>query len=107
MRKIPLVTHVDSVGLVTLRKRCRLSVVCEMLIVHQAQIERLIHGVRYRQAARREYLVLGTLESRTWRRGFCGGVTVEELVDHMADFKAYMRIDDTPGGWYRPSETAG
>lgn len=31
VRKIPLVIHVDSMGLVLLRKTCRLCVVCEML----------------------------------------------------------------------------
>jgi hypothetical protein len=55
---------------------------------------------------RREYLVLGTLGTKTWRRGLSGSVTVQELVDHMADFKDYMRIDYTPGGWYRSDETA-
>ncbi len=32
VRKIPLVIHIDSVGLVTLRKTCRLCVVCEALM---------------------------------------------------------------------------
>jgi hypothetical protein len=27
--------------------------------------------------------------------------TRPELTEHMADFKEYMRIDYTPGGWYR------
>lgn len=39
VRKIPLVIHVDSVGLITARKTCRLCVVCEMLIAHQDEIE--------------------------------------------------------------------
>jgi hypothetical protein len=106
IRKIPLVIHVDSVGLVLLGKTCRLCVVCEMLIAHQAELERLIDALGERQGGKREYLVLGTLEIRTWRRGLSGGVTVEELTDHMSDFKDYMRIDYTPAGWYRSDETA-
>lgn len=105
VRKIPLVIHVDSVGLVTLRKTCRLCVVCDMLIAHQAEIERLIDsfGNERVKPDKREYLVLGTVESRTWRRGVSVGVTVDEVVDHMADFKEYRRINFTPGGWHRAS----
>jgi hypothetical protein len=43
-----------------------------------------------------KYLVLGTLETTTWRRGLFSGVTVAELIEHMADVKQYMRIDYTP-----------
>jgi len=39
---IPFAIHVDGVGLVVLRKTCRLCVKCELLIVHQAEIEPLI-----------------------------------------------------------------
>lgn len=110
VRKIPLVIHVDSVGLLTLGKTCRLCVVCEMLIVHQAELEPLIDAFGRRQVpgnCDREYLVLGTVEPKVWRRGLSGGVTVDELIRHMADFKAYMRIDYTPGGWSRSTEGAG
>jgi hypothetical protein len=106
VRKVPLVVHIDPVGLVMLRKTCRLCLVCEMLIAHRAQLEPLIDAMGEKQGGNREYVVLGTLEMRTWRRGLSGGVTVEELIDHMADFKSYMRVDNTPGGWYRSDETA-
>lgn len=97
VRKIPLVIHVDSVGLVTLRKTCRLCVVCDMLIAHQAEIERLIDsfGNERVKPDKREYLVLGTVESRIRRRSLSGGVTVAEVADHMADFKEYLRIEHT------------
>ena len=103
-RKIALVIHVTSVGLVTLRKTCRLCIVCDMLIAHQAEIDRLIDGFRSGRAERREYLVLGTLESRTWRQGVSGSVTVEEVVAHMADLKAHVRIDYESEGCHRSSE---
>ena len=105
VRKIPLVIHIDPAGLVMLRKTCRLCVDCEILIAHQAEIEQLIYALEQGKPEKREYLVLGTLGTKTWRRGLTGNVTVQELVDHMADFKDYMRIDYTPGGWYRSDET--
>jgi hypothetical protein len=68
------------------------------LIAHQAEVERLIDALGPTRASKREYLVLGTLDVKTWRRGLSGGVTVNELMTHMADFKHHMRIDFTPGG---------
>lgn len=106
VRKIPLVIHIEPIGLVMLPKTCRLCVVCEMLVAHQDEIERLIDALRQGKSEKREFLVLGTLGTKTWRRGLSDKVTVQELIDHMADFKDYMRIDYTPGGWYRSGETA-
>ena len=80
-----------------LRKTCRLCVVCEMLIAHQAEVELLIDALGQTQPGKREYLVLGTLDVKTWRRGLAGGVTVPELTGRMADFKEYRRIESTPG----------
>lgn len=107
IRKIPLVIHIDSVGLLTPGKICRVCVVCDLLIVQQAEIEPLIDEARRRNSAgkhRLEYLVLGTVERKVWRRGLSGKVTVDELVRHMADFKAYLRVDYAPEGWCPPTE---
>ena len=106
VRKIPLVVHFEPVGLVMLRKTCRLCVVCETLIAHQGEVERLIDALGQTQVSKREYLILGTLDAKTWRRGLSGGVTVNELTTRLADFKHYLRIDCTPGGWYRSDEPA-
>jgi hypothetical protein len=98
VRKIPLVVHVDSVGLVLLRKTCRLCIVCEMLIAHKAEVDRVIDGLAP-YAGIPSYLVLGTLGSGTWRDGMYGGVRLAELKHDMADFKAYMRVEITPQHW--------
>jgi hypothetical protein len=87
LRKIPLVVHIDPIGLVLLRKACRLCLVCEMLIAHQAEMDRLINSLRTDQADRPAYLVLGTLDARTWRDGMAGRVTIAAVRDNMADFK--------------------
>ena len=67
-----------------------------MLIAHQAELDRLIDGLWSDLADRLTYLVLGTLDVRTWRDGIAGRVTIAEVRNHMADFKAYMRVDITP-----------
>ena len=99
VRKLVLVIHVDSVGLVLLRKTCRLCIVCEMLIAHEAEMDRLIGGLENPGVKRREYIVLATLDPKTWRRGFSGSVTVDEVAGTMADFNAYMRVGITPRHW--------
>ena len=104
VRKIPLVIHVDGVGLLILRKTCRLCVNCEMVIAHQAEIESAIKASAGQAAATTlDYLVLGTVGPRVWRQGLSGNVKIDELVRNMADFKAHLEIKYIPGGWYPAS----
>ena len=101
VRKIPLVIHVDGAGLLILRKTCRLCLNCDTVIAHQAEIESAIKGSGGQAAAATpDYLVLGTASPQVWRRGLSGDMSVDELVRNMADFKAYLKIQYTPGGWY-------
>jgi hypothetical protein len=100
VRKIPLVIHVDGVGLLILRKTCRLCLNCETVIVRQAEIESAINASAGQAVAAADYLVLGTVGPRVWRRGLSGDVSMDELVRNMADFKAHLQIKYTPGGWY-------
>lgn len=66
VRKLPLAIHVEGLGLFILRKTCRLCVACDMVIVHQDELEPLI-GARLRNAEvpsrPLDYLVLGTVDS--------------------------------------------
>lgn len=102
IRKLPLVIHVDHVdgpSLAILGKTCRLCVVCEMLIVHEGDVERLIAASGLSaHASKPAYFVLGTVDPRVWRRGLTGRVSLGDVREHMADFKAYMQVDVTPGG---------
>ena len=99
LRKIPLVVHVDSLGLVLLRKSCRLCTVCEVLIAHETEVRRVIKGLGSQTGACAEYVILGTLGSDTWRDGMRAGVTIEDVRTDMADFKAYLRVQITPRHW--------
>ncbi len=84
-----------------LRKTCRLCLNCETVIAHQAEIESAIKGsVGQAAAATPDYLVLGTVGPRVWRQGLSGDMKIDELVRDMADFKAHLQIEYTPGRWY-------
>ncbi len=101
VRKIPFVIHVDGTGLVILRKTCRLCVNCEIVVVHRDELEPFIAAlVGQPVVSKPKYLVLGTVDPRVWRRGASAGLEVDELTQHMSDFRAYLNIEYTPGGWY-------
>src|SRR5712691_1138486 len=90
LRKLPLVIHVEQVGLVFLGKTCRLCVSCEVLIAHQAEIEQLLSASLGRAVDSQKFMVLGTLDRRVWRRGLAHSLSFDAVKTHMADFKAYL-----------------
>jgi hypothetical protein len=106
VRKIPLVIHVERAGLLVLRKSCRLCPSCEMIIVHQDELEPLIAASFPSGSAvgkRLDYLIIGTVEMRSWRQGLAAGSSIDEITAHMADFKHELELEVTPGGW-RPTK---
>ena len=101
-RKLVLAIHVDAFGMIILRKTCRLCTVCEMVIVHRDELESLIadnlHSLGH-SIHQPDYLVLGTVDSRLWRRGMTGGLSFDEVVRHMADFRKHLTIEQPGHGW--------
>ena len=106
VRKLSLVIHVEDFGLVLLGKTCRLCLRCETLVAHQADLDKLI-GVAVGGSATPKYAVLGTIDRGVWRGGLEGHVALDEVAQHMADFKTYLRVDFTPAGWYPKFAGAG
>jgi hypothetical protein len=107
-RKLPLVIHVDHYDgprLVLLNKSCRLCLLCETLIVHQAELELVVGAAGL--GPRPEYVVLGTIDRRTWRRGFVGEAQLADIREHMADFKRYLKVTVTPAHWEGSTGNAG
>ena len=105
IRKLPLVVHVSHlVGprLALLNKTCRLCLLCETLIVDRSELEHVIIAAGFTAAVKgQDYIVLGTIDRRTWRRGLAGGMRLEDIREHMADFKKYLEIDVIPAHWER------
>jgi len=99
------VIHVEGFGLVLLGKTCRLCLRCDTLVAHKAELDTLLRTVV--NVAEPEYLVLGTLERQVYRRGLAARASLNEVKDHMADFKSYWNIQVTPRGRYLKTEIAG
>jgi hypothetical protein len=75
-------------------------VTCDLLIAHGAELCELIaRSAVAGETNTPSYAVLGTVDRRVWRRGLVRAITLGEIRDCMADFKGYMRVDFTPGGW--------
>ena len=106
VRKLPLVVHVEHAGaprLVLLNKTCRLCVMCETLIVDRFELEGEIIAAGLSTTGRPpDYVVIGTIDRRTWRRGL-GGAAIPDIRDYMADFKKYVKVDVVPAHWGRAS----
>jgi hypothetical protein len=100
-----LVIHVEAFGLVLLGKTCRLCLRCDTLLVHEAELDDLLRTMVSVQDP--EYVVLGTLDRHVYRRGLSGGVSLDDVKAHMADFKSYWKVDVTPAGWYPKDGQAG
>ena len=111
IRKLPLVVHVAPPGgsrLVLLNKTCRLCVVCETLIVDRAELENIIIAAGLSATVKPpDYVVLGTIDRCTWRRGLDNDTSLLDIREHMADFKKYLRVDVVPAHWERSSRSAG
>jgi hypothetical protein len=100
-----LVIHVEGFGLVLLGKTCRLCLRCDTLVVHKAELDDLLRTVVDVQDP--EYVVLGTIDRPVYRRGLLGGASLDDVKEHMADFKSYWKVDVTPAGWYPKDGQAG
>src|SRR5262245_24252032 len=111
IRKLALVVHLgDPCGsrLVLLNKTCSLCVICETLIVDRVELESVIIGAGLSATVKPpDYVVLGTLDSRTWRRGLRGDAALPDIREHMADFKKYLTVDVVSAHWERSSRQAG
>ena len=97
--------HVEGFGLVLLNKTCRLCLRCDTLVAHKAELDKLLRAVI--GGPDPEYVVLGTANRQVYRRGLASRASLDDVKDHMADFKSYWKVDATPGGWYSKNQDAG
>ena len=105
VRKLALVIHVEGFGLVLLGKSCRLCLRCDTLVAHKAELDELLWAVV--SVPEPEYVVLGTVDRHVYRQGLSGRASLDDVTQHMADFKSYLKVDVTPAGRYPKSGSAG
>jgi hypothetical protein len=95
-RKFPLVIHVERSGTLILGKTCRYCARCELIIVHQDELEHELSICMNRidpEAVGSGYFLLGTVDKKIWQLGLEG--TAPRLADlrtHMVNFKKHLNL---------------
>jgi hypothetical protein len=104
-RKFAMMIHIDDFGLMTLGKTSRYCSPCQLIITHQNELEEEFEQL-FRQKnptiIGKPYLVLGTVDTKIWKEQLArpGGTgTLEDVLDHMADFKEVLDFQFTPQRW--------
>jgi hypothetical protein len=103
VRKLPLFIHIDPMHPIVLNKTCRYCPDCDILIVHQDELEQLLAALLEETAPEvvgNDYLVLGTVERKAWREGVKQPKGIPEMLEHLHEFKEVLTIEYRPAGWY-------
>jgi hypothetical protein len=96
VRKVPLVVHVEEFGLALVGKTCQLCLRCGTPVAHKADLDSVLRTIV--DIPSPKYVVLGTIDTRVYRRGLLGGASLDDVKEHMADFKSHWKVDVIPGG---------
>ena len=99
----PLIIHIEPTTLMALNMHGRFCPDCDLLIVHQDQMEGLLaaHMAKHDPSViGNDYLVLGTLERKVWREGMQQAKPIGEMLKHIADFREVVTFQVEPVGWY-------
>ena len=107
LRKFALFIHVDPMHPVVLGKTCRYCPDCDLLIVHQDELETQLVALFKEldpDLIGNDYLVIGTVERQAWRKGMKEPQSIPHMLEHLHDFKEVRTIKYHPAGWYRAGE---
>src|SRR3990167_5784321 len=96
LRKFALFIHVEGWGPLSLRKTSRYCPQCELIIVHQKDLEEKL-CVFFDQHAPKlvgnDYFVLGTLSIKAWKEGSGGmKLSLAQILEHVSDFKEHLEL---------------
>ena len=108
LRKFALIIHIDDWGLMALGKTCRYCAKCELIMVHQDELEEQLAN-SFSEIAQevigKKYMVIGTVEKSIWQSGLKeNNSKLGEVLKHTAVFKKVLDLKIEPGGWY-PANT--
>ena len=104
MRKFALFIAVEGTDPIVLGKTCRYCTPCELIMVHQDELEHelaIVFERRDPRAIGNDYMVFGTMDKKVWRKNLEGAGLSDPLA-HMADFEEVLDLHYDPGGW-RPA----
>src|SRR5262245_15866292 len=100
-RKFALLVHIDKWGPLALGKTCRYCTPCELVIVHQDELEaELAHSFAKiaPDAVGNEYLVVGTMDKKVWQRGLTQPGTTLDKPSNASRTSSACSTWRSPGG---------
>jgi len=107
VRKYPLVIHIEPQQLFLLNKTCKYCVDCDLIITKHSEIEQQQTAAfieRNPEIIGNDYLVMGTLDKKDWRRRGKECRNPSEALKKMYVFKDHLDFEVIPAGWYPDSE---
>jgi len=98
-RKFSLVVNVNPKYTLVLDKLCRFCYPCDLLIVHQDQLEEQL-ATRFMtinpEAIGNDYQVVGTLDRAEWSQGKQDSSSLERVIEYLHDFKEVVTFQRVP-----------
>jgi hypothetical protein len=88
---------------VSLNKTCRYCSNCDLLIVHKDDLDELLERIclqLFPELAGHDYLVVGTMDRKTWREGLQIS-SFEELLTMVHDFKQHLEFEPARYVWVK------
>lgn len=103
-RKIPLLINIALSDFLALNYTCRYCKDCDLLIAHKHEIEHILTAMFLEvepQIIGSDYLIIGTVEKETWRKGSKQPLSIKEMLLNASDFATYYsELRLTQGGWF-------
>ncbi|MCX9009933.1 MAG: hypothetical protein OIN66_02315 [Candidatus Methanoperedens sp.] len=103
IRKYCLVIHIEPKNLFLLNKSCRYCPSCDLIIVKQADLERLLIAACEKNAPDiigNEYFVFGTIDRADWKIAQKKKISPQDAIKYLHPFKDIWRFEVSLGGWY-------
>jgi hypothetical protein len=103
LRKMPLLVQVEPQQLVPLQKAVRYCPACDLLVVHQDELERELAGVAHEgrpELLGQPYYVRGTLDAADWKQITKEPLSPEELLARYFPFREVLELQVSRSGWF-------
>ena len=98
-RKFSLVVNVNPKHTVIVDKMCRFCNACDLLIVHQDQLEEQLATefmTSNPEVTGNDYQVIGTLDRAEWNQGKQDPLSVERVIAYLHDFNEVVSFERVP-----------
>jgi hypothetical protein len=103
IRKYCLVIHIEPKNLFLLNKSCRYCPNCDLIIVKQADLEKLLIAICEKNAPDiigNEYFVFGTVDRKDWKNAQTRKISPQDAIKLLYPFKNIWKFEVRPRGWY-------